>query len=68
MTMVIFAWFTQQMDFEDYMSGNVNDMLRRARGEDMEALPDFFLSDGTDGEDDEIDHTLITHRAPVNEY
>lgn len=51
MTFVIFAWFTQQMDFEDYMTGTVNAELRKSRDEERFGLASFFFTDGT--EDDE---------------
>jgi hypothetical protein len=51
MTFVIFAWFTQQVTFEEYMAGSMNSELRKAReDETMGALAAFL-----DGPDDFMD-------------
>ena len=61
MSFVLFAWFTQQMDFEDYMTGSVNSELRKAHDEERFGLCDLFFSDGTDLDDD-VDLSLVVGR------
>lgn len=61
MSFVLFAWFTQQMDFEDYMTGSVNSELRKAHDEERFGLCDLFFSDGTDLDDD-VDLSLVVDR------
>lgn len=64
MTFVMFAWFTQQMDFEDYMTGTVNSELRKIRDEERFGLSALFFADGTE-EDDDIDLSLVGGPSPT---
>ena len=58
MTFVIFSWYTQQLSFEDYMTGNMNAELRKRHDEERFGLCDLFFTDGMDDDDDE-DLTLV---------
>ncbi len=57
MSMVLFAWFTQQQAFEDYMSGAMNSVLRKARQDQEWGMPDIQFTDGI--EDDGFDNTMF---------
>lgn len=62
MTLVIFAWFTQQVSFEEYMQGSINSELRAAREEERNGLPDLFFDDGGGEEDGAEDLSLVAPR------
>lgn len=65
MTLVIFAWFTQQRYFEEYMSDSINSVFRKAYQDEQYGLCSVFLSDGiaTTEEDPSIDYSLINRSS-----
>lgn len=65
MTLVIFAWFTQQVSFEEYMQGSINAELRAAREEERTGIPDLFFDDGAGEEDGAEDLSLVAPRRAV---
>ena len=59
MTFVIFAWFTQQVTFEEYMAGSMNSELRKAREDSTMGALAAFLEGPDDFVDGEEDLSLV---------
>lgn len=65
MTLVIFAWFTQQRYFEEYMTDSINSVFRKAYEDEQYGLCSVFLSDGIaiNEDDPNIDYSLINRSS-----
>ena len=67
MCLVIFAWFTQQTMFDDYVAGTINAIIRQARHDGAIGLPDVVIMDGTEDEWEEPDPIIRPEGAEEDE-
>lgn len=61
MCLVIFAWFTQQTMFDEYVTSPINTLLRELRVNDSIGLPDMIITNGMEEDfysDNGLDRSL----------
>lgn len=63
MSMVLLSWFTQQVDFEDYMAGTINAALRKARTDAEFGPPMILFSDGTEEFGEVFDNSMFLNQG-----